>query len=375
MKPALPLIVGAGPAGLSAALMLARANIPMRIIDQQAAPTRESRALLVTQRTLDLLKTTGISERLIAAGNKVTGARLFIDSKERAHVRFGTLPHTHNFLLIAPQSTTERLLIEALAAKGVVVERRTHFLGAKVEQASIEVQLANGAARETSLASWLIGADGAQSSVRQAMGITNSSTPPAIAWRFADLELHGNVPDDEAELHLFDDGPMIARFPLGAGKHRVMSNNLDVLDHLPEEWEAGEILWQSQSLIRHAMAERLMVGRAALIGEAAHTHSPISGHGLNLGIEDAVTLAEVIASTPKLDPALITRQIEEEQRVRLRQWEQERQTRVRQSLALSDRLLTLASQQSGLARRLLTFVDASPLKSFLINVLTNGEQK
>lgn len=370
-KPALPLIVGAGPAGLSAALMLARANLPVRIIDQAPAPMRESRAVLITPRTLALLEKTGVSDRLVASGNKVSGARLFINGKERAHVSFDAIPHKHKFLLVVPQSTTERLMTEALAAKGVSVERRTRFMGAKVEQGSIAVRLANGDAQETSRASWLIGADGTQSAVRKAIGADFSSESHPFTWCLADLILNGEVPDDEAELHVFESGPIIARFPLGAGKHRVISNSPDVLDHLPEEWEAGECLWQSQFHASHRMTEKRALGRAVLIGDAAHTHSPVGGQGMNLGIEDAVNLADVIAATPKLDPVMITRQIEEEQRTRLRQWEQGRLARAQHALAFSDKLHTLAAEQSGLARRLLSFVDDSPLKTFALGLLTD----
>ena len=291
------------------------------------------------------------------------------------------MPQKHKFLLVVPQSTTERILTEAFAAMGGHVERGTRFETMWVEKTGIDVQLVNGPSRETTRVSWLIGADGAHSAVRKTLGIEAlGGKVPGMQdehdWSLVDLDLDGDVPDDQIELHLSTDGLILARFPFGNGHHRVISNAMNVLDEIPEAWAPGEIHWEADFLVRYGVSERLRLGRAVLIGDAAHTHSPIGGRTINLGIEDGVSLAAVIAATPNLDPALITKRIEEDNKARLRLWEQARLARARHALGFSRQLHVIAAEHAGLVRRLLplamSIVNATPpLESFVQGVMSD----
>ena len=223
-KAALPLIVGAGPAGLTAALMLMRKGITPRIIDRAAASAAESRALLVNHTSLDLLEESGISGRLVKAGNCVDGVRIYVNQKEKGFISFAEIPHERNYVLLVPQSSTETILIDALAERGLRVERGTEFCSASFDTGGANVTLMSNGSEGSMRASWLIGADGAHSSVRNAMKIDFDGSRNTNIFSLADvlLDEDPDIAENEASLYLDADQPFIVRFPLGNGIHRVI---------------------------------------------------------------------------------------------------------------------------------------------------------
>jgi 2-polyprenyl-6-methoxyphenol hydroxylase-like FAD-dependent oxidoreductase len=296
------------------------------------------------------LRETGVSEKLLAAGNKVRGMKLTIAGQERARLGFDLIPHSNRFLLLVPQNVTEAVLTDSLRDLGIMVERRTEFVTARMDPKGFgaEIDLRTGGAMETTRVSWLVGADGAHSAVRKALAIEFPGAAYDYDWSLVDIELGSDIEQDCMELCLARGAPFLARFPLGNGKHRIIANDPAVEELIPDEWEAGQVFWRSAFTVSHRMADRRLVGRAALIGDAAHIHSPAGGRGMNLGIEDGVTLANLIRETSIIDPALMNKEMEETMRARFRQWERERLARARATLAISDRLQTLAATQSML---------------------------
>ena len=118
------LIVGAGPAGLAAALFLSRAGVAVRIIDAAAEPTRTSKALGVNPRTLHLLQDTGVTDRILAEAQEMR--TLFLHHNGRPLTTFKpdwkALGADHP-MVILPQARTEALLTQAAAPFGVAPER------------------------------------------------------------------------------------------------------------------------------------------------------------------------------------------------------------------------------------------------------------
>ena len=123
------LIVGAGPAGLTAAVELARRGHAIRIVDQGAGPSDESRALGVNARTLEILEPCGVTPKMLEAGIRFRRVN-FIDPPKRLFtIDISRLDHRYNFMLSLPQADTERLLMTALEELGHKVEWQTELIG------------------------------------------------------------------------------------------------------------------------------------------------------------------------------------------------------------------------------------------------------
>jgi 2-polyprenyl-6-methoxyphenol hydroxylase-like FAD-dependent oxidoreductase len=324
--------------GLACAIELTRLGAPVRIVEQRDARTTESRAIAVNPRTLALLEASGVTPRLIAAGVRLRGLRVFARGRHVATVDLSRIRHRFPFLLALPQSDTERILEERLRELGVAVERSTRIaeltLGDQIEA------VLEGAAAGSVAPDWIVGADGAHSRVRKAIGSGFPGERYPFQWSLADVTLTGDVEPDRGELHLDPGRPILFRLPLGAGRHRVISNSPDVLGRLPATWTVGEAIWQSDFAVSHRLADRIVSGRAVIIGDAAHIHSPAGGRGMNLGIEDAATLAPRILAGDLGD------------------WPERRRARAAQVVRESDRLQNLATASGALPRTLVPLMAA-----------------
>jgi 2-polyprenyl-6-methoxyphenol hydroxylase-like FAD-dependent oxidoreductase len=327
------LVIGAGPVGLAAALELARLRLGVRIVDKNPTPAKESRAVLVNLRSLDLLEPAGATERLISAGVKMRGARVVVDGRTRLQIDATRLPHRFKFLLALAQDETERVLGECLSARGVKVERGVEVtdIANGATGATARVKTPNGEALFA--ADWIIAADGPHSVVRHRLGLEFPGAPYPFHWSLADLELSGDAEPDRAELRLEYRGPVLVRAPLGHGRHRVISNAPDVLARLPASWRPGKVHWQSDFSVSHRMVPRRGAQRIWLVGDAAHIHSPAGGRGMNLGIEDAVLLARTIAANGDVAA-----------------WEQGQQRHAAQVLRESDMMQRVATSQGFFGR-------------------------
>lgn len=197
-------------------------------------------------------------------------------------------------MTILPQARTEALLAEALAKRGVVVERGARFTGLSQDRAGVEARLvrADGSA-ETVHAPLLLGADGAHSDVREAAGADFPGDGFPEPWSLADLELEG-PPTGAITVDFQADGPL-ALIPFSARRWRIVAMGSAPLERLPRDWTPGEVFWRSEFNISHRLADRFTTGRVALAGDAAHIHSPIGARGLNLGVEDAWVFAACAA--------------------------------------------------------------------------------
>ena len=352
-------VVGAGPTGLVLALWLTALGVRVRIIDKTAAPGTTSRALAVQVRTLELYDHLGLARDVIERGRRFVAANLWVRGTKAGRVAFGDVGmglSPFPYALIFPQDEHERVLIAQLAARGVEVERGTTLIDFEDRGDLVSARLRRtDGTEESCAAAYVAGCDGAHSTVRETLRIGFPGGTYEHLFYVADVEASGAVMDGELHVAL-DDGDFLAVFPMKSARGArlvgtVRSNaerQLDVLDW--DDVSAGvfarldidvhRLNWFSTYHVHHRVAERFVKGRAFLLGDAAHIHSPVGGQGMNTGIGDAVNLAWKFAAVlqRQAPPAI------------LETYEPERIGFARRLVATTDRAFTLVTSRGRLAR-------------------------
>ena len=303
------LIVGAGPTGLVLALWLTALGVPVRIIDRAAAGTT-SRALAVQARTLELYRQLDLATAVVQQGHQTPAVNLWTRGARAARVTFATVGErltAFPWMHIYPQDQHEQLLIGALAARGVSVERCTELESFSDDGERVRAQLRTADGRlESCVASYLAGCDGARSLVRERLGTGFPGGTYQHVFYVADID--GSGPPINGELHVdLDEADFLAVFPLaGAGRARLVgtvraeradqAENLrfeDISSRAIQHLHLGvqRVNWFSTYRVHHRVTGQFRKGRAFLLGDAAHIHSPVGGQGMNTGIGDAINLA------------------------------------------------------------------------------------
>lgn len=283
----IPLIVGAGPTGLAAALFLAERGVRSRVVDAAPQPATESRAQVVNPRALELLESSGVAQAMVAQGRSIRRARLYEDWELVAELAVADA-HPHYQMTVLAQSRSEALLARALRTYRIEPEFGVQLGSLRPQATQVEAELDHlDGAHEIVQAPLLLGADGAHSRVRDQLGIAFEGSAFPESWHLHDIEL--DTPLDRESAHVcFVKGGLVFLLGLEGWVWRVFGNLPDLLDHLPPgTLRAGEPTWSSSFHISHRLAAKEVVGRVAIAGDAAHVHSPVAARGMNLGIEDA----------------------------------------------------------------------------------------
>src|SRR5579871_6118062 len=169
------LIVGAGPTGLVLALWLTRQSVRVRIIDRTEGPGTTSRAMAVQARTLELYRQLDIADAVVAAGYQNRAMNIWIGGEKKARVAFGDVGADltpYSFMLTYPQDLHERLLVDKLQELGVTVDRQTELVDFEDKGDSIVARLNSSKGAEECEARFIVGCDGASSTVRHRIGAT-----------------------------------------------------------------------------------------------------------------------------------------------------------------------------------------------------------
>lgn len=216
------LVVGAGPTGLLLAAELARADVAVRIVDQRAEATKESRALALHARALEMLDGLGLAETFIAHGLPVPAFCLWDGNRRLARIDFGVLESPYPFLLDIPQDETERLLREHLSQLGIEVEQSTEVTDLALGPDGVHVTTRSGPSTATCRAPYVVGCDGAHSTVRQRLGMSFDGDSYPHIWMLADVALDWDRPAGEVHVVFNAAGQATVFMPMRDERWRVI---------------------------------------------------------------------------------------------------------------------------------------------------------
>ncbi|MGH2482404.1 MAG: FAD-dependent monooxygenase, partial [Ktedonobacteraceae bacterium] len=216
-------------------------------------------------------------------------------------------------MLDLAQSETEKIFTTHLAKLGVVIERQVELVELVQDEQGITATLRHAGGREEVVkCTWLIGCDGAHSTVRHLLQMPFAGVAYPEDFALADVKIHWSLPDDELHLMLHADG-IFAAFPLPGGRYRLIVETSehahkekqpdptlqDFQRYLKERGPEGATLddpvWMSAFRISARKVEHYRQGHVFLAGDAAHIHSPAGGQGMNTGIQDVCNLAWKLA--------------------------------------------------------------------------------
>ena len=341
------LVVGAGPSGLTLATSLVKKGVATTVVDRQAVGANTSRAAVVNARTLEVLDDLDVSRRLVKEG--VQAPRFTIRDGRRTliPVDFSVLPTEYPYSLMVPQATTERLLLERLTELGGTVIRPKVLTSVTQDADGATATFEDG---DVIRARYVVGADGIHSTVREAAGIGFEGGVYEESFTLADVQLRGEAPVDEVILFWAKAGLTVVA-PLPDGSFRIVAPvaespedpSAEFVQRLLDDRGLGtgrmvvtDVIWGSRFRIHHRVADTYRAGRVLLAGDAAHVHSPAGGQGMNLGIQDAVALADALAGVLAGEPDSV-----------LDDYSSTRRPIAQQVVEMTDRLTRLATLPRG----------------------------
>jgi 2-polyprenyl-6-methoxyphenol hydroxylase-like FAD-dependent oxidoreductase len=337
------LIVGAGPTGLTLAASLLAGGVRATIVDRQAEGANTSRAGAINARTLEVLDGLDVSRRMVKEGVQAPNFTIRDGKKVLIPIDFSPLPSAYPYTLLLPQNDTERLLLERVVELGGEVIRPKVLATVTQDADGVTAAFDDG---DVIHAAYVVGADGMHSTVREQAEIGFHGDKYEQSFVLADVHLTGDAPTDEVVLFWAAAGLTVVA-PLPNGAFRVVAPVADAPEVPSAEFvqqildDRGygvgrmmvtDVLWGSRFRIHHRVADTYRSGRILLAGDAAHVHSPAGGQGMNLGIQDAVALAEALTQVINGAPGTV-----------LDDYAAARRPIAQQVITLTDRLTRMAT--------------------------------
>ncbi|MFC7621493.1 FAD-dependent monooxygenase [Microlunatus sp. GCM10028923] len=346
------IVVGAGPAGLMVAGDLAEAGVEVVLMERRApAQSNLTRAFVVAPRTLEQFDARGIADDLVTTGSKLTEMRLY----GRLRVDFSNLPSRYPYELLTPQFRTEAVLQARAVRAGVRFQWQTEVTGLSQDEDGVELHTTEGPWR----ARYVVGADGVRSSVRRALRLPFPGEVVLQSMILADVQFTDH-PDAEMRADANRDG-FVFHVPFGDGWYRLMvwNRNNEQPAHAPvaldevrgmlhsmygTDFGMTEARWTSRFQCDERQVAQYRVGRVFLAGDAAHTHTPSGGQGMNTSLQDAANLGwRLAAAIHDHGPAHV-----------LDDYHRERHPVGRQVIASSGAMMRVAKTGSPIIRALRT---------------------
>jgi 2-polyprenyl-6-methoxyphenol hydroxylase-like FAD-dependent oxidoreductase len=309
------LVVGAGPTGLALAAQVRAYGARVRIVERRVG-SQDSRAIVMHPRTLEVLAPLGVADQLVRLGNpsgrvvlQAAGRSASVDLA-RPDVRDTAYP----FLLAIPQATVERVLEAHLRRAGVVVERGVELIALAQGPHSVGCELRGPHGRCRTQAAYLVGCDGADSTVRRLAGIGFPGRPYRPRLLLADVTAIGDLYPGALHAYVGADGVLFLFPSTGETGWRLVTvaasgsarADLAALRAVTDRFTGGRLhldnpTWAATLCLRRGQADRYRHGRVLLAGDAAHVHSPAVAQGMNTGIQDACNLGWKLAMVARAE--------------------------------------------------------------------------
>ena len=329
------LICGAGPAGLTLAIELARRGVAFRLIEKSQGPFAGSRGKGIQPRTQEIFEDLGILDRLVATGGMYPRPRRYRADGTWTDVPFDgqfqpTAAEPYRLPLLVPQFLTEGVMRDRLAELGGAAMFGTELVDFVQDAGGVQARLSTRAGEELVRARYLVGADGGRSFVRQALDIGFTGKTLGMRAVVADVVLAGLERD---AWHQFGEGGMdafVSLCPL-PGTELFQLQAPIPLEGEPDLSAIGltglvaertgrddivvhSVSWASAYGMNARLADRYRAGRVLLVGDAAHIHPPTGGQGLNTSVQDAYNLGWKLAAVLDGAPDALLETYEEERR-------------------------------------------------------------
>jgi 2-polyprenyl-6-methoxyphenol hydroxylase-like FAD-dependent oxidoreductase len=298
------LIAGAGPVGLFLAAEVRRHGRSCVVVERNPAPSNYSKALALMPRTLEIFEMAGLEPRFAAAVNRIDGVR-FVTPRASAFVAFSSLQTTYPYIGILPQYKTEEVLASRLRELGGDIRYGQEIIQAHDTPQGVRATIKTADTTYEIRSRYLAGCDGVRSTVRQCAGIAfEGGTYPEGAL-LADVRVNSSVPVNEARVHI-DRRGVVTMFPMSRELRRVVviAPNEPLPRTATRAWLQQRLAqarygsttieeepsWSSYFHAHHRISRHMRRGNIFLAGDAAHTHSPVGGQGMNIGLHDAWNL-------------------------------------------------------------------------------------
>ncbi|MGY2190657.1 FAD-dependent oxidoreductase [Pseudomonas pergaminensis] len=329
------LICGAGAAGLTLAIDLARRGITFRLIEKNQQPFHGSRGKGIQPRSQEVFEDLGILDRLMAVGGVYPTDRRYRDDGSYSETEFTeskapTPAEPYQQPLMVPQFLTEQVMRERLLELGHAPEFGCELVGFDQDADGVTARLAGKGGEERMRARWLVGADGGRSFVRHALAIGFPGKTLGVRALVADAVLTGLTRE---AWHRFGEGDMqrqIAICPLAGTDLFQLQGPVPAegdMDFSAEgltaliaqrtgrtDIQVHSVAWSSAYTMNARLADHYRLGRVLLVGDAAHIHPPTGGQGLNTSVQDAYNLGWKLAAVVQGASDALLESYEEERR-------------------------------------------------------------
>ena len=260
----------------------------------------------------------GSPTRAVELGKKLTRTILWSDGNKIATFELDRIASRYAYLLFIAQKETEAILNRHMESLGVRIERQTELVSLAQSSSEVNSVLRNADGREERFKSrWIVGCDGAHSTVRKELGLAFEGGGVGLSFFLGDLEIDGpDAPTDCLALHLHHGGDLVFMGKLSDKVTRVIiaqhAHQAENANHNPtlEEFQAAidkagvrikihSADWTTPFHVNDRQSAHYRVHNAFLAGDAAHIHSPAGGQGMNTGIQDAANLAWKLAAVAR----------------------------------------------------------------------------